>query len=192
MKYNYDIFFKEYRIKFGSIKSATTVDNIKLIIEANEIYGVSLNQLAYILATAYHETGHDFIPKYEYGNYAYFVKRYWLNSKVAKWLGNDTELEAFKYRGRGLVQITGETNYERFGIADNPDKALEIETAIRILYEGMTKGIFTGKKLSDYINTFNYDFIGARRIINGTDKAKLIAGYAEQFRHFLIISEIKE
>ena len=192
MKFNYDIFFKEYRIKFGSIKSTTTVDNIKLIIESQQKYGVGINSLAYILATAYHETGHDFFPKYEYGNYAYFIKKYWLNSKVAKWLGNDVELEAFKYRGRGLVQVTGETNYERFGIADNPDKALEIETAIRIIYEGMTKGIFTGKKLSDYMDTFKYDFIGARKIINGTDKAKLIAGYAEQFRLILTISEIKQ
>ncbi|HRH57401.1 MAG TPA: hypothetical protein PLS10_07100 [Chitinophagales bacterium] len=185
MKFNFDIFFKEYRIKFGDIKSAITVENIKLIIEAHEKYAVNINQLAYILATAYHETGHDFFPKYEYGKYAYFIKKYWLNSKVAKWLGNDNELEAFKYRGRGLVQITGETNYERFGIADNPDKALEIATAIEIIYVGMTKGIFTGKDLYHYIGKYNYDFLNARRIINGLDKAKLIAGYAEAFREIL-------
>ena len=191
MKFNYDIFFKEYRINFGSIKELFTVTNIKLIIEANEIYGVSLNQLAYILATAYHESGHDFKPRYEYGNYAYFIKKYWLKLKVRTWLGNDSELEAFKYRGRGLVQITGETNYERFGIADNPDKALEIATAIDIIYKGMLNGIFTGVKLNKYVGINSYDFIAARRIVNGTDKAQLIAGYAEKIRLMLIASKIE-
>ncbi len=135
MKFNYDIFFKEYRINFGAIKAPQTVTNIKLIIEANEIYGVSLNQLAYIMATAYHESGHDFFPRYEYGNLQYFVRKYWINKVVAKWLGNDDAADAFKYRGRGLVQITGEDNYTKFGIADNPDKALEIATAIAILFK---------------------------------------------------------
>lgn len=185
---NFDIFFKEYRINFGSIKSAVTVDNLKLIIQANDTYKVPINQLAYILATAYHETGHDFVPKYEYGKYEYFVKKYWLNSKVAKWLGNDNAQEAFKYRGRGLVQITGETNYERFGISDNPDLALEINKAIEILYVGMIKGIFTTKKLSDYIDANLYNYELARKIINGNDKAKLIAGYADKFRNILIKS----
>lgn len=191
MKFNFDIFFKEYRIAFGSVKSAITVENIKLIIEAAEQYAVNLNQLAYLLATAYHETGHDFVPKYEYGKAEYFIRKYWVNSKVAKWLGNDNAQEAFKYRGRGLVQITGETNYERFGIADNPDKALEIETAIEIIYKGMTQGVFTGKKLINYIQGNSYDYISARRIINGTDKAQLIAGYAEKIRLMLIASKIE-
>ena len=190
MKINYDIFFKEYRINFGSIKDVQTVTNLKLIIEASEIYSASTNQLAYILATAYHESGHDFFPRYEYGTLEYFVRRYWLNSKVAKMLGNDSAQEAFKYRGRGLVQITGETNYERFGIADNPDKALEIGTAIEIIYKGMLNGIFTGAKLSKYVGVNSYNFKDARRVVNGTDKGLLIAGYAEKFLSILHRSEI--
>jgi len=191
MKYNYDIFFSEYRINFGAIKASVTVDNIKKIIEAAEYYGASENQLAYVLASAYHETAHDFIPKYEYGNYAYFIKKYWLNTKVAKWLGNDVESEAFKYRGRGLIQITGETNYEKFGIANNPEKAIQIETSIDILYRGMLYGMFTGAKLSKYVGVNSYDFINARRVVNGTDRAKMIAEYADKFLIILHKSEIK-
>ena len=190
MKVNYDIFFKEYRINFGSIKDVQTVTNLKLIIDTSEIYGASTNQLAYILATAYHETAHDFFPRYEFGKLEYFVRRYWLNSKVAKMLGNESAEEAFKYRGRGLVQVTGETNYEKFGIADNPDKALEIGTAIEIIYKGMLGGIFTGAKLSRYVSTNSFNFVEARRVINGTDKAQLIAEYAEKFLIMLHRSEI--
>jgi putative chitinase len=182
---NKDRFFAEYRAKFGRISSQTTVDILSGIIDANKRYGLTTPQLAYLLATAYHETGHDFVPKREYGSASYFVRRYWTNTKVAKWLGNDSAEEAVKYCGRGLVQITGETNYERFGIADNPDKALEPETAIRIIFDGMVKGIFTGKKLSDYLNDTRQDFYNARRIINGIDRAADIARYAETFKHII-------
>jgi hypothetical protein len=45
----------------------------------------------------------------------------------------------------------------------------------------MAHGIYTGKKLSDYINADKCDFLNARRIVNGTDKAELIMGYAQRF-----------
>ena len=47
---------------------------------------------------------------------------------------------------------------------------------MNILVIGCLKGMFTGKKLSDF-NTF----ASMRRVVNGTDKASLIAGYAESF-----------
>lgn len=46
------------------------------------------------------------------------------------------------------------------------------------MVDGMEAGRFTGKKLSDYLPG---DYVNARRIINGTDKAEQIAGYARQF-----------
>jgi putative chitinase len=45
---------------------------------------------------------------------------------------------------------------------------------------GILKGLFTEKKLSDYLNK-DTDWINARRIINGLDKAELIAVYAKKF-----------
>lgn len=188
--YNFNLFFQEYIKIFGSIKSTKTVDNLKLIIAAAAQYKASQNQLAYIIATAYHETAHDFIPKYEFGNKEYFVRKYWLNSRVAKWLGNDDALDAFECRGRGLVQITGEDNYIKFGIRDNPDMALEINKAIEILFVGMLQGIFTGKKLSKYINDDICYFISARYVVNGNDRAEKIADYAKKFLFLLKSSEI--
>ena len=49
----------------------------------------------------------------------------------------------------------------------------------------MKLGTFTGKKLDDYVTLSKSDFVSARRIINGTDRADLIAGYAEQFDDLL-------
>ncbi len=65
-------------------------------------------------------------------------------------MGSNGANDGWLYRGRRLRQITGKDNYKKFGIADVPEKALELATAIRILFEGMLLGKFTGRKLSDF------------------------------------------
>jgi len=50
-----------------------------------------------------------------------------------------------------------------------------------VMVKGMARGWFTGKKLADYITPTACNFIGARRIINGQDKAAKIAGEADVF-----------
>jgi len=50
-----------------------------------------------------------------------------------------------------------------------------------IMSAGMRQGWFTGKTLGEYINATKCDYVNARRIINGTDRAELIAGYARKF-----------
>ena len=45
----------------------------------------------------------------------------------------------------------------------------------------MEKGLFTGKKLADYFDKNEQDWINARRIVNGLDRAEKIAGYAKAF-----------
>jgi putative chitinase len=39
--------------------------------------------------------------------------------------------------------------------------------------------------LNDYISGRFCDFLNARRVINGSDKANIIKGYAEKFRKCL-------
>lgn len=106
---------------------------------------------------------------------------YWLKDKLGRsWLG------------RGLVQLTHYENYLKAGTAlgvdlvKNPDLALEMDIAVRIMFEGMEEGWFAGDKLGRhkfdrYFNATVDDPEGARRIINGTDKAKLIAGFYKNF-----------
>ncbi|MFK0273629.1 chitinase [Ensifer sp. NPDC090286] len=157
--------------------------------------------LAYMLATVFHETGAMMQPVTE--NLSYTAERIaevWptrlptiasakpfarnprklANKVYGGRMGNTAPDDGWLYRGRGLPQITGKENYEKFGLAKTPEKAAEMATAIRILFDGMIKGLFTGQKLTDYFNQVDNDPVGARRIIS-TDKAKLIAGYYRSF-----------
>ncbi len=95
------------------------------------------------------------------------------------------------------MQLTFEDNYRRMGVllgvplADDPDLALDPTISKRILVEGVSRGVsqkgdFTGKALEDYIHGDVCDYVGARRTVNGTDKAELIAGYARKAEAALI------
>lgn len=96
------------------------------------------------------------------------------------------------YYGRGLVQLTWLHNYEKLGallnlpLVSEPDLALDVDVAVAIMFEGMIHGHFTGKKLSDYFSVAKNDPVNARRIINGTDKAKQFARWHEQILAVLI------
>lgn len=125
------------------------------------------NQLCYIMATIQHETAATYKPIAEYGGAR---QRY------------------APYYGRGYVQLTWKYNYEKYGtmlhqdFVNHPDLVMQPDVSLFIIVNGMRDGIFTGKKLSDYISGSRVDFVNARRIINGLDRADLIAGYAQQWQ----------
>lgn len=130
--------------------------------------------LAYILATTNWETDHTMQPIKEGGSLAYLKsKAYW------------------PWYGRGYVQLTWERNYQKFrdrvlkqfevDIVADADLALKEPVAAFIMFEGMLNGEFTGKKLSDYFNVEKADWLNARRIINGTDRASAIAAIGHEF-----------
>lgn len=125
--------------------------------------------LAYCLATAYHETAFTMQPISEYGK-----------GKGRRYGARDQDTGEV-YFGRGYVQLTWKENYAKFGIEGDPDRALEPEYAAYIMFRGMMEGMFTGKKLRDYIYGERCNFRDARRIINGLDCAERIAVYAEEF-----------
>jgi len=50
----------------------------------------------------------------------------------------------------------------------------------------MVEGLFTSKKLADYITLQSSNYRGARRIVNGTDKAGPIAEIAEEYEAALL------
>lgn len=190
---------------FSGSLSTAQVQGISKLLQVAAEFGLSdMRQLAYVLATVYHETGvvqtvdgHKVLvrtmqPVREMGSDKYLSK--YDTGKLAKALGNTSEADGdgIKYCGRGFVQITGRAVYQRLGkllgidLITNPDLALELDTSARIAIIGMMRGLFTGKKLSDYLNHTLKDFVNARRIINGQDSAALIAGYALTFYTALI------
>lgn len=190
-------FFDHVRGKLfsGSLKQEQ-VDGINIIVRECVAQNLTLQRTAYVLATAYHETARTMQPISEYGrgqNYAY--GRWQTNSAGMKYCYKNgsrdvvyTETECpHLFYGRGFVQLTWYSNYLRAGeklgvdLLANPDLALQMDLSAKIMILGMKDGWFTGKKLRDYIKDSGCDYVNARRIVNGTDKASLIAGYARTF-----------
>ena len=111
-------------------------------------------------------------------------------------LGNTMPGDGALFLGRGYVQITGRTNYQRaadatgYPLVGNPDLTLRPDIAAEILRSGMVDGWFVpGHTLERYLPEAigsREQFTAARRIINGTDKASLIAGYALDFQAALV------
>lgn len=184
--YDRKVFFDKIRPFFNKNKAPLTHDMVTAIeflldkFESNPLWSDD-RHVAYALATITRETGWTFRPIREYRAKAGSKgrknqDRYWLSG----------------YFGRGYVQLTWDYNYKKAGtklgidLLGNPDLALSKEIAFDIMTYGMFEGWFTGKKLTDYINDTATNYVAARRIINGTDKAELIANYAKMFEFALV------
>jgi putative chitinase len=197
MKLNRKHFFDTVRASlFKGKMSKEQVAGMESILLTWETEGLAdLRWLAYMLATIFHETAkkvngvftRTMQPVEESGKGAGY--RY---GKKIKRSGIAYSLPDKLYYGRGYVQLTWYENYENMGrllgvdLLNNPDLALQTVIASKIMFEGMTKGDssfgdFTGKSLENYFNDKKEDWVNARRIINGTDKADLIAGYGKKF-----------
>ncbi|WP_421215980.1 peptidoglycan-binding protein [Aeromonas enteropelogenes] len=149
---------------------------------------VPLSHISYVLATIYHETARTMRPIEEYGK-----------GKGRPYGEPDPETGQ-AYYGRGYVQLTwrenyarasrecwdrnlakGETNFEL-----SPELMLTPFYAAQAALIGMSQGWFTGKSLGDYdIQGGGYDYVGARHIINGSDRDEMIAGIARTIEQAL-------
>lgn len=178
--------FNVIRNQFGKLNQSQ-VDGFNAIIKAiNEWGNEAKNPLyvAYMLATAWHETAHTMKPIEEYGKGK--GRKYGSNIDI-----NGSRYTGLKhlYYGRGYVQLTWLTNYKNMGkvlgvdLVNKPELALNHDTAAKIMLYGMLNGSFTGKRLSNYLKKKGTleEFKQARRIINGMDKATNIAYQAQVF-----------
>jgi putative chitinase len=183
-------FFDSLRSAFGPL-TPNQVAGIEVLMKATE--GLPLRHRAYILGTSWHESGPassklHMTPRKE----IWGPTKAQLGYEGRKDLGNTMPGDGKKFLGRGYVQITGRANYAKAShivgtdLVASPDFALSPEIASKIIVDGMTNGWFTGKKMSDYDSYKNM-----RRVVNGTDKADLIAGYAEKFEDALKMAPAK-
>ena len=201
-KYKLDFNFSNFKILFNKKtidqKFVDSVNGLfQVFNEYNNEGGTNLLYVAYMLATSYHETAYTMQAIKEYGSYKYLSK--YDTGRLAKVLGNTPEADGdgVLYAGRGHVMITGLDNYKKFtkllgiDLVKNPDLALDPVVSAKILTIGSLRGVFTTKKLSNFIRTGKHlDFIRARAVINGTDKAESIALHAEKFLACIIIQRV--
>ena len=173
-------FYEVVRAKYGPLNQKQ-VDGFNLILNEAEKRRTRWDNLAYILATVWHETAFTMQPIKEYGGEKY------LKSK-----------KYYPYYGRGYVQLTWDYNYKKAGdyfkmdFVKNPDLVMNPVYAIPILFVGMEEGWFTTKKMDDYLDGVDEDdkedlreFSNARRVVNGTDKQVEIGQHALVFERAL-------
>lgn len=154
--------------------------------------------VAYGLATAFHETAGTMEPIKERGGDEYLRRSYDVTGRDperARRHGNLKPGDGARYAGRGLVQLTWQVNYAKasrltgVNLLTHPDRACQLDLAAQILEGGMREGWFTGRKLSHCLPAVGHakreQFVKARPIINGTDKADLIAAVAMDFQEAL-------
>jgi len=156
------------------IPTTNESSTIAAVIRQCRLVGLDLKtQISYVLATTKWETAQTFRPVKE----AFWKDEAWRKAN----------LHYYPYYGRGYVQITWKRNYEKYGkilgldLVNNPDLALNHPVALFIVVHGFQTGGFTGRKISDYINAGQTNFIDARRCINGTDRAAEIAALAQGY-----------
>lgn len=198
---NDEAFFNSLRASdlFGGSLSQTQVDGINALltkwgqhVPPSTSQMVAEKQLAYILGTVYREAGHNMYPVREgfaqsdvaaIAHVTAMFNQHQISTNYA--LPDPTT--GLSYFGRGVVQLTWASNYRNIGnlieedLYHHPELALDPLISAAIAIRGMLGGWFTGVGLSKYINTTTSDFVNARRIINGTDAATLVAGYASKF-----------
>lgn len=191
------VFFSGVRPLFGGRLSQEQVRGMDALLDAWECgQDADLRWFAYQLATAKHETADTMLPIAERGGYDYFMQMYDPTSPIPRRAQMARNMgckpgDGARYYGRGYVQLTWPANYKRAGemlgvdLLANPNAAMDPSLAAKIMFAGMREGWFTGRRLADYFTPSGSDWIGARRIINGLDKAQIIGGYGVSFHKAL-------
>jgi putative chitinase len=178
-------FFTQVRLSLfdGKLKQSQ-VDGITAILDEWEKNSSKKDDrwLAYMLSTTHHETAATMQPIEEFGKGK--NRPYGKRLKMSRKPYTNTPNIFY---GRGFVQLTWYENYEKAGkklnqdFINNPAKVMDLVNATKIMFLGMAEGWFTGKKLGDYFSATKEDWVNARKIINGLDRANWIASYAKKY-----------
>lgn len=180
-------FLDVVRPMFGGSMTAAQMNGCETMLAATS--DLPIRHRAYILASVFHETGARMQPVREaFGtsddDTIAKLERAWIKGQLT-WVSKPywhKDADGKAWFGRGHIQITHKTNYRRLGerlgvdLVGDPNRAMNPDLSARIAVVGMVEGLFTGKKLADYTS-----YRDMRRVVNGMDRADLIAGYAKTF-----------
>ena len=146
------------------------------IIAAATAQQLTKPQIAYILATAEHESA-SFTTLEEFASGDAYEGR--------TGLGNTQRGDGPRFKGRGFVQLTGRLNYTRYRETTGI-KLVELPIimmnwpalAVFTVVDGMMRGVYTSRRLDEFVNSTKQDFFNARQVVNGHDRAQKIADQA--------------
>jgi hypothetical protein len=169
-----------------SLPSDSIMENtIRLLLTHSNTFGLSIDETAYVLASVAHEShmGNPMFMEEFADGWAYDPS---VDPAKAVQLGNTVNGDGPRYKGRGLIQLTGRRNYEYYGIADRPEILLtDYNLGAYIAVDGMKNGVFTGTSFSSGTVTVagTLNFYNARMIVNGIvpDVAQHIADQASKY-----------
>jgi len=189
-------FFAAVRLSlFGGALTQNQVNGMSAILDVWQASTMTdLRWLAYMLATAFHETAQTMQPVRETraatdDQAIAILDRSWAKG-VMPWVKSPywrIGADGKSWLGRGYVQLTHKVNYIKLGgaigvdLVSNPVLAMREDIALKVLFTGMSEGLFTGAKLADFFQGAKADWVNARRIINGTESAAVVAGYGQKF-----------
>jgi len=196
------VFYDAVRPMFGGKLTEAQVRGMDGIFKAFRAVGDGdVDTLAYVLATAYHETGRRMIPVREgfastdagaRKAVANLAAKRGPNSAVAKY-SKPAGPYGHVYYGRGHPQLTWIYNYESASadagvdLVKDPDAMLDPVISARVLIRGVMDGRWNGRGKGIAYYEGDDDFLDdeeaaeARRTVNGKDKAVAIAGYHRKF-----------
>lgn len=188
-------FYNVVRKPLGGL-TTPSVQGLELFLTEGERRQEPLQRLAYVLATVWWETSKTMQPVRE---------AYWIGN------GNEAIAEAWRkkhlryypFYGRSYPQFTWGANYKKASDTWNtkfrgdgplvdfvktPDAIMDPTYGVPLTFDAMEQGWFTGKDLADYIDTVDEsdaedlrEFVRARAIVNGKDRASDIGNLALTF-----------
>ena len=168
-------------INLGEWRSGDTDWNEQILIAECIRQGVtSPRKVAYILGTAYHETGAFTIPLEWASGEDY---EFWAD------LGNNSLGDGPRYKGRGYIQLTGKVNYQRYedllgvSLVAQPELAEQPGIAAFIAVHAINNNNTTRNAAAHQVYLNNGDFWSMTRIINAypPDVTSMIVGYCEEY-----------
>ena len=179
-------FFAHVRsMLYHGFMNQSEVDGINSILDSwdNTAPNSDIRFVADSLGQCYHETAYTMQPISEYGK------------GEGRPYGVKNKLTGQIYYGRGLIQLTWLSNYQKAtnelfhmgllqdgeSLVTNADLALRPDIAAAIMIHGMLEGWFTGKSLKNFFDAKHTDFFHSRQIINGMDRAFEISQFSQQF-----------